>query len=815
MLRRLASLPLSLLTLAATAQPRPAAQSPSVLATHATLTVREIMAHGDTLRRGLPTPLGWDERGDAFYFRWNPGARFAADSLYRLRRGQATPERVPADERRRGVETFGGWQHGERVYSPDWARKVATRGGDVVLVDRATGRETRLTETPTSESGVRFVPSGAAVVYRQGDALVRHDLASGAVRQLTDFRTGAAPARPTPTAQQAVLNRQQEALFGVVRDRVAQRTAREATAEADRRAAGTIRPVYLAGKTLGQLTIDPTERFVAYTLSTAAGATATQVPAWVTESGYVEDLTSRPKVGQPLATPDLWIQDLRRDTTLRVDLSRLPGADEPAAYRRDLGDTTRARRALTAFAPSWSADGRYAVLDIRAQDNKTRWIARLDPSTGALTVLDRQQDDAWVRGGDTGWMPDGRTFWFVSEATGWAHLTTVDVETREVRPLTSGAFEVSSPRLTRDGRTWIFQSTEGSPHESHVYAMPAAGGPRTRLSRETGQHRLFDDPREELRMTLFSTPTAPPDLHVAPLGLPSARRRDAEALTRLTTSTTPSFRARAWQDAEITHVPASDGARVPARIFRPEAFGAAPNGAAVLFVHGAGYLQNVTRGWPAYPRETMFHHLLAARGYTVLDLDYRASAGYGRDWRTAIARYMGGRDLQDYVDASQFVGTEMGIDPERVFVYGGSYGGFITLMGLFTEPEHFGGGAALRSVTDWAHYNHGYTANILNTPALDSAAYLRSSPIYHAEGYQGDPLLIAHGMVDTNVHFQDVVRLAQRLIELGKTGWEMAVYPVEDHGFVEPTSWTDEYRRILQLIEESVGPERRRRTVPE
>ena len=192
----------------------------------------------------------------------------------------------------------------------------------------------------------------------------------------------------------------------------------------------------------------------------------------------------------------------------------------------------------------------------------------------------------------------------------------------------------------------------------------------------------------------------------------------------------------------------------------------------------------------------------------MLDLDFRASAGYGRDWRTAVYRHMGGRDLQDYVDASRYVGTEHGIDPERVFIYGGSYGGFITLMALFNEPEHFGGGAALRAVTDWAHYNHPYTSNILNTPATDSLAYAQSSPIYFSEGLE-DPLLIAHGMVDTNVQFQDVVRLAQRLIEQGKEDWEMAVYPVEGHGFTEPASWTDEYRRILELIRESVGPDRR------
>ena len=128
----------------------------------------------------------------------------------------------------------------------------------------------------------------------------------------------------------------------------------------------------------------------------------------------------------------------------------------------------------------------------------------------------------------------------------------------------------------------------------------------------------------------------------------------------------------------------------------------------------------------------------------------------------------------------------------------------MTLMAPFTEPSHFGAGAALRSVTDWAHYNHPYTAQILNTPETDSVAYRQSSPIYFAAGL-ADPLLMAHGMVDVNVHFQDIVRLTQRLIELGKQNWELAVYPVEDHGFVRPDSWTDEYTRIFNLFERTIG----------
>ena len=268
-------------------------------------------------------------------------------------------------------------------------------------------------------------------------------------------------------------------------------------------------------------------------------------------------------------------------------------------------------------------------------------------------------------------------------------------------------------------------------------------------------------------------------------------------MKRITRSTTPAFNAYPWRQPEIVHVPADDGARVPARLYRPQK----TNGAAVIFVHGAGYLQNVHHWWSSYFREYMFHNLLCDEGFTVIDLDYRASSGYGRDWRTAIYRHMGGRDLADQIDATRYLIDSLNIDPDRIGMYGGSYGGFITLMALFRHPGTFACGAALRSVTDWAHYNHPYTANILNTPVEDSLAYRRSSPIYYAEGLQ-DPLLILHGVLDVNVQFQDVVRLNQRLIELGKKSWDMAIFPLEDHGFVEPSSWLDEYRRIHVLFRE-------------
>src|SRR5258708_31223306 len=112
-----------------------------------------------------------------------------------------------------------------------------------------------------------------------------------------------------------------------------------------------------------------------------------------------------------------------------------------------------------------------------------------------------------------------------------------------------------------------------------------------------------------------------------------------------------------------------------------------------MFVHGAGYLQNVHRWWSSYFHEYMFHHLLMEHGFAVLDIDYRGSAGYGREWRTAIYRHMGGKDLDDQVDGAKWLVSQQGVDPKRIGIYGGSYGGFITLMAMFTQPDGFAAGA--------------------------------------------------------------------------------------------------------------------------
>jgi dipeptidyl aminopeptidase/acylaminoacyl peptidase len=394
-------------------------------------------------------------------------------------------------------------------------------------------------------------------------------------------------------------------------------------------------------------------------------------------------------------------------------------------------------------------------------------------------------------------MPDGHTVYFMSERDGWMHLYVVDAaqDGAKATQLTSGAFELASAELSRDKKKFVIVSTEAHPGERHMYELPIEGGARIRLTTMTGSSIGEISPDGTMIGFVYSSSTKPPEVYVMP-------NKAGAPVQQVTVTPTDEWRAFKWIDPEVITYKARDGVSVYARLFTPEMMGAkrASSKPGVVFVHGAGYAQNAHKYWSSYYREYMFHNLLASLGYVVLDVDYRASAGYGRDWRTAIYRHMGGKDLDDIVDGAKYLVQAQKVDPKRVGVYGGSYGGFITLMALFTSPDTFAAGAALRPVTDWAHYNHGYTASILNEPQDDATAYKQSSPIYFAEGLKS-ALLICHGLVDTNVHVQDSMRLAQRLIELRKTNWELAVFPVENHGFEKDTSWADEYKRILKLFE--------------
>ncbi len=756
------------------------------------LTIDNIM-RGPGLYGYEPAGVRWSGDSQRIYFQWKQ-ASDAVDhpmDTYVINRDGSGLKKLSDDEARYAPPAFGS-------RTRDRKKMVYASEGDLFLYDFATDRVRQLTKTAENESNPHFTRDEKRVAFTRGGNLYTMSLEDGMIEQMTEIvAAGATPApvdaggrggrggrgggAPAPTAgaqargtdSQEFLKKQEKELIGVVRERAAMREENEAK----RKKEHPRKPFQLQQRqSAGRLDLCPDETCViAMVNESANGSKPENVPQYVTESAYTEDITGRTNVGDTQNRQRIAILDVHTGEAKWV---------EPAVGNRE----------VQVQAPLWNEDGTKAVFVARATDNKDRWIFALDPATAKTRVLFTEHDDAWLDGPGAqtlGWLKNSNEIYLQSERDGYSHLYKLGFDGGEPKQLTSGKFEVSGVELSNDGSKFYLTTSEVGPGERHFYAMSVDGGTRTQITKTTGSHRVVLSPDEKYMADVYSYVTKPPELFVAD-NKPGAEEK------KLTSSPAKDFADYPWLDVPIVQIPARDGAMVPAHLYKPANY--RRGGPAVIFVHGAGYAQNVHKYWsPNYAHEYMFNQFLMEHGYMVIDLDYRASAGYGRDWRTAIYRHMGGKDLEDNVDGAKWL-VSQGADPKRIGLYGGSYGGFITLMAMFTTPDVFAAGAALRPVTDWAHYNNGYTSNILNLPQKDEEAYRKSSPIYYAEGLKG-ALLICHGMVDTNVFFQDSVRLVQRLIELHKENWSIAPYPVEDHGFVQPSSWADEYKRIFALFE--------------
>lgn len=472
--------------------------------------------------------------------------------------------------------------------------------------------------------------------------------------------------------------------------------------------------------------------------------------------------------------------------------------DEPVPPPLDEGKTYWL--AETSFAPVPPA--RLLVHRV-SNDFHVRQILLVDPAARSSRLVWSERDDAWIGGPflHASWLGRTGTILFTSERSGFNHLYLHDPERAATRPLTEpdGRFEVQAVWSNEAGDRVLALTNEVDPARRDLFAIDPKNGARRPITDRAGYVRRFEATPDGATVAFaWEFPVVPAELYAASTDDPKPVRLTETIPQALVDLELPPPEIVEYENPD-------DGRTVRALLYRPAGFEEGRKYPLVVFVHGAGYLQNVTAGMTAYDVNLLFHERLARKGYLVLDPDYRHSKGYGRTFRTDIYGYMGGKDLDDVVAGVRHL-VEKGLaDPDRVGIYGGSYGGFLTLMALFKKPDVFACGAALRSVTDWRTYNAWYTNARLGDPKENPENYKRSSPIDHAEGLE-DPLLLLHGLKDRNVFAQDTIRLIEKLIELGKD-FDAMLYPSQDHGFDDPDSWIDEYRRIERLFDRHLMPE--------
>tara|TARA_B100000700_G_scaffold326218_1_gene437087 strand:+ start:1691 stop:4189 length:2499 start_codon:yes stop_codon:yes gene_type:complete len=776
----------------------------------AELTLEQIMADPDWMGR-FPENAFWSLDGqDVLFYQKREGSEVR--DLMIIKGAQGEPETVPLSEQHLYVA-----DEKEASVAGDWL--AYTFKGNV-FVRFGNGEVKQLTRDSERQHNLQAMADGS-LSYQQGQQFYRIDVRSGLSQQVADIQFADEPQANKAPADYLAQEEQKLIQF-VQKERKNRAEQFEYQQQLQQQNATFAPQAFYLDKRMQWVDgrLSPNGRYLLVAMSEPQSwrDEGDIMPNYITEDGRIEPEKVRRRVAD--AKPQqhqLVLLDLQDHTQTSLTYNTLEGWNEDvlAAVKKENAkaegnayEPKKEPRAIHLMADwgwengaiQWNEDGSEVAVMLEAWDNKDRWIATVDFGAKQLEQQDRLHDDAWINytHNEFGWV-DQDTLWFMSEADGYSHLYARDLD-EQTTQLTQGKYVVEAPTLSADNSQLYFQANQPHPGVYEIYRVAVDGSSEPEPLTDLGGMTAFElSPNSDQLLLTYSTPLMPPELYV--------KQTDAaDEAQRLTHTVSEKFLSIDWTAPELVAIDSSHVEHpIYTRIYKPEGFDAerAEEYPAVVFIHGAGYLQNAHMGWSGYFREFMFHSFLNKQGYVVADLDYRGSKGYGRDWRTAIYRQMGTPEVEDLVDVADWLQANANVDGERMGTYGGSYGGFLTFMALFKEPGLFQAGSALRPVTDWAHYNTGYTSNILNLPQDDAIAYRRSSPIYFADGLE-DALLINSPMVDDNVFFQDSVRLVQRLIELKKTDWETAIYPVEPHGFRQPESWLNEYRRIYKLFEENL-----------
>lgn len=488
-----------------------------------------------------------------------------------------------------------------------------------------------------------------------------------------------------------------------------------------------------------------------------------------------------PKAGEVNAEIQVGVVNLETRETRFFDTNTFTegggGADaaEPHEYLVGLG-----------WTPAL-ADGQPRLWTMRLNRNQNVMeLLYLDPaSMGVRTVLTEREDSyvevetgfSDVETGTVTYLRDGRHFVLRSDRTGHSHLYLYTLDGALVRPLTHGDADVTAFHGVDEGRNGsVWVTMTAGPRERHLVRFPTRGGAPVRVTTEPGWHSSNVSRDFRFILNTHSTTTRVPQVHLL--------RADGRRVSTLVDNAALQARVDAQNlpPAEFMTVPAADGTPLEAYLIRPRDFD--PDRRYPLLVHtyGGPGSQEVTYRWAG--QERLWHHYLAETyGILVAGVDNRGSGGRGKAFKTLTQNRLGVLEAEDQTAAARWFGAQSYVDPDRIGIWGWSYGGYLSLLAMLYEdgPEVWAAGAAIAPVTDWRQYDTIYTERYLSTPQANPDGYRLGSPVTYADRMRDTQrLLIVHGDADDNVHPQNTTAMVDALIAADKH-FEMMIYPGRNH----------------------------------
>ncbi len=449
---------------------------------------------------------------------------------------------------------------------------------------------------------------------------------------------------------------------------------------------------------------------------------------------------------------------------------------------------------------NWLPDSRRLAIQRlnRAQNKLELLLANSDGGSSQVILTDT--DKYWINvSDDLYFFADGKRFLWSSERSGYRHFYVYDLSGNQIDQLTSGDWHVigttgfgpgavNQPAVDEANGYVYFLSNKENPIETQLYRVSLADKKITRITKEAGAHSVHFSPAANAFVDSYSNAMTPPrqDLYHA----------DGARIAVLNENEVAELNEYHLVPPQFIVIPGADGTPLEAAVIRPPDFSGAKKYPVILHVYGGPGAQTVRNAWEG--SNFLWHQMMAQKGFIILELDTRGTAGRGHGFETPIYHNFGGPELADELAATKYLKSLDYVDGSRIGIWGWSFGGFMTVTTMFKAGGVFKAGFAGSPVTDWRQYDTIYTERYMGRPQDDPEGYRDSSPVNFAAGLNGK-LLIAAGTGDDNVHFGNTVELAEKLIQADQYA-EIAIYPGRGHGISDPPAHIQLFQRVTKFF---------------
>ncbi len=425
----------------------------------------------------------------------------------------------------------------------------------------------------------------------------------------------------------------------------------------------------------------------------------------------------------------------------------------------------------------WAANSGEVLLQRLNRLQNTNEVILGQARTGKVRTILTERDSTWVDlVDDLAWLNGGKNFLWVSERDGWNHVYLVSRDGKSVRLVTRGDYDVAKILGADEKSGWLYYiASPEQPSQRYLFRTRLDGkGSPERLSpkSEGGTHTYDRAPNYRYALQTFSSFGDPPVIRLVRLpGHQVIRTLVDNAGLRKRVSLLRRGKA------EFFSVTGEDGVRMPAYLMKPADFDSTRKYPLLFHVYGGPGSSTVNDLWGGY---YLWHLLLTQRGYLVASVDNRGTpAPLGRRWRKAVYGQLGVVESRDQAAAARTLAQRSYVDPQRIGIWGWSYGGFMSLNGLFRHPDLYRTGVVVSPVTHWSLYDNVYTERFNGLPDQNREGYDRGSPLTYVNGLRGN-LLLVHGTGDDNVHYQNTEVLVNALVAANKP-FTMMEYPNRTH----------------------------------